>query len=225
MSGYSSYPSPPAPMSRNQEKSELQVLNQRFGDYIKKVEDARKQASQVDSSSLLNAIKNLENEIGVIKNLYEQELEKLRRDGVQAVAIEKQKNDAELKKLAAAVAELQQRLNAEQQNNRAFQDEIARLRQQLANKDQALNQAAAANNDLARQLDNAKKENEALKRNYQDVAGKSDKDNKALANAQEALVNLQKKSDFEKKLRDEEIAELKSASMTRGSKYCSWRPG
>ncbi|XP_070576120.1 cytotardin-like [Ptychodera flava] len=197
MSGYSSYPSPPAPMSRNQEKSELQVLNQRFGDYIKKVEDARKQA--VDSSSLLNAIKNLENEIGVIKNLYEQELEKLRRDGVQAVAIEKQKNDAELKKLAAAVAELQQRAT----KHRALQDEIARLRQQLANKDQALNQAAAANNDLARQLDNAKKENEALKRNYQDVAGKSDKDNKALANAQEALVNLQKKSDFEKKLRDE----------------------
>ncbi|XP_077983090.1 uncharacterized protein LOC144437931 [Glandiceps talaboti] len=206
MSGYG-YQQPS--MSRTQEKSELQHLNNRFSDYIKKVEDARNQANQVDSSALLNAIKNLEKESAEIKRLYEDEIGKLRRE-LDAASADRQRFEAAAQKNAQLAADLQNRLVAEQRHNRELQDELARLRQQVGAKDVQLGQALADNKDLAQNLDKLKNENDALKRNLQDVSGKYDKDSRAQADAREALANLQKKSDFDRQVYAKELAELKS---------------
>ena len=65
-------------LSRTQEKVELQQLNDRFASYVHHVRLLAERNNQVDSSAIIKSTKAMEVEIHNLKNMYEQELEKLR---------------------------------------------------------------------------------------------------------------------------------------------------
>ncbi|XP_077983087.1 lamin-B1-like [Glandiceps talaboti] len=189
-------------MSRTQEKSELQQLNDRFKEYLRKAELVRTDASQIDFSVLLASTSKLEKESADIKLLYEDEIQKLRAE-LEAVSANRQTIEAQ------NAAELEKRLAAEQHHNRELQDELVKLRQQLGSKDVQLVQVLAEKNDLMTQLEMLMKENVGLKRQLEEASGKYDMDGRALAEAREALAALQKKYDFERQVCAKELAEMK----------------
>ncbi|XP_077983089.1 lamin-B1-like [Glandiceps talaboti] len=195
-------------MTRTQEKSELQQLNDRFRDYLKKVELARSGASQADFSLLLTATTKVEKESAEIKLLYEEEIRKLRAE-LEAVSAKRQTFEATVQKATQQAAELEKRLAAEQHHNRELQDELAKLRQQLGSKDVQLAQVLAENKDITIQLEMLMKENAGLKRQLEEASGKYYRDGRALAEVREALAALQKKYDFERQVYAKELAELK----------------
>ena len=67
-----------ATLSRTQERAELQQLNDRFAAYVQRVRQLAEKNNNIDSSALIKSTKVLEIEIHNLKNMYEQELEKLR---------------------------------------------------------------------------------------------------------------------------------------------------
>ena len=67
-----------ATLSRTQERVELQQLNDRFAAYVQHVRMLAEKNNNVDSSAIIKSTKVLETEIHNLKNMYEQELEKLR---------------------------------------------------------------------------------------------------------------------------------------------------
>lgn len=77
MDGYTAMNS--TSFSRTREKEELQRLNERFASYVQRVRQQSDHNNQIDSTALMRSTKLLDDEIHNIKNLYETELEKLRR--------------------------------------------------------------------------------------------------------------------------------------------------
>ncbi|XP_077994265.1 prelamin-A/C-like isoform X2 [Glandiceps talaboti] len=205
----SNYVYPPAPLTRQQEKVELQHLNDRFTEYIAKVRKTREEANQVDSTALLNAIKNLEEEIGVIKGLYERELDKIRRE-LETLGGEKQRFEVAAQKNGALATELQDKLTVEMGRSRGLADELANLQQIVARKDAEINQLRAENENLAQKLTSLTREYDGLLRDYEDVSRKYEKEQLARAEAQDMLANLQKQFAFSNQVNAEEVAELKS---------------
>ena len=67
-----------ATLSRTQERAELQQLNDRFAAYVQRVRQLAEKNNNIDSSALIKSTKVLEIEIHNLKNMYEQELDKLR---------------------------------------------------------------------------------------------------------------------------------------------------
>lgn len=77
MDGYTAVNS--TSFSRTREKEELQRLNERFASYVQRVRQQSDHNNQIESTALMRSTKLLDDEIHNIKNLYETELEKLRR--------------------------------------------------------------------------------------------------------------------------------------------------
>ncbi|XP_077983088.1 desmin-like [Glandiceps talaboti] len=195
-------------MTRTQEKSELQQLNDRFRDYLKKVELAKSDGSQADFSLLLTATSKLEKESAEIKLLYEEEIRKLRAE-LEAVSANRQIYEASVQKATQQTSYLENRLAAEEHHNRELQDELVKLRQQLGSKDVQLVQVLAEKNDLMTQLEMLMKDNVGWKRQLEETNGKYCMDGRALVEAREALAVLQKKYDFERQVYAKELAEMK----------------
>lgn len=82
MSGYSyggdMFTLTSASMSRAQEKEELQKLNDRFSQYIRKVRQLGQQSGSLDASTFIKSTRVLEEEVQHLKEMYEKEIEHLR---------------------------------------------------------------------------------------------------------------------------------------------------
>ena len=76
--GYTAASPPSPPSSSRVLQEELHQLNERFSSYVQRVRQLGEQANVVDTSAFLKSTKSLEQEINNLKNLYEQELQKLR---------------------------------------------------------------------------------------------------------------------------------------------------
>ncbi|XP_002736176.1 prelamin-A/C-like [Saccoglossus kowalevskii] len=197
------------PMTRHQEKTELSLLNDRYSDYIAKVRKLQQEANQDDSSALLNSIRNLEEEINSIKALYDNELDKLRRE-LEGVTSEKQRLELFAKKNNGLATELQDRLSVEQRQNQALIGELGNLQQLLGKKDLEINQLAGERDDLAKKFNDLQRDYDGLLRDFEEVSRKLEKETLAKNEALNALDNLQKKLDFHMQVNAEEAAEMKS---------------
>ncbi|XP_038053818.1 prelamin-A/C-like [Patiria miniata] len=197
---------PPAPMTRQQEKAELQHLNDRVQNYIAKVRKMREEANNIDSSALLNAMRVLEDEVAAIKSMYEKELANERRKVEDEMA---GRNQAEVqahrnKQLAT---DLQDRLSVENQRGRALADEIAALQRLCSQKDGDLQQARAKGEDLTRKLRDIEDDHAALQHHSADTQRRLDQETALRLEAQDVQQSLRNKIDFQDQLHAQELSE------------------
>ncbi|XP_071809633.1 lamin-B1-like [Asterias amurensis] len=200
---------PPAPMTRQQEKAELQHLNDRVQNYIAKVRKMREEANNIDSSSLLNAMRVLEDEVSAIKSMYEKELENERRKVEDEMG---GRNQAEVqahrnKQLAN---DLQDRLSVESQRGRAFSDEILALQRLCSQKDGDLQQARVKGEDLTRKLRDLEDDHAALQHHSADTQRRLDQETAQRLEAQDVQQSLRNKIEFQDQLHSQELIESRN---------------
>lgn len=197
---------PPPPLSRQQEKAELQHLNDRVQNYIGKVRKMREDANNVDSSALLNAMKVLEDEVNNIKNMYDRELENRRRDLDDMGAL---RNQAEVQshRNGELARDLQDRLTVENQRNRALNDEVAGLQQMCAQKEGDLQQTSAAAEELKRKVRDLEDDVAGLQRKCGDTERRLDQETGIKHQAQDERQTLQNKVDFQDQVHAQEAKE------------------
>ena len=95
-------------VSRIYEKEELRHLNDRLSSYITRVRQMKENANQIDSSAYLESMRILEDEIVMLKNLYENELGNVRRD-VEDLSRSRHNAEMESNKNKSLASELQDR--------------------------------------------------------------------------------------------------------------------
>ncbi|XP_033112878.1 lamin-B2-like [Anneissia japonica] len=200
--------SPPAPLSRQQEKAELQHLNERYKAYIAKVRKMREEANMVDSSALLNSIRMLEDEIEVIKNMYEKELNNLRHQ-LEDTSAARTSADTQAYRNEKMATDLQDRLSVENQRCRGLNDDLASMQRLCSQKEVDLQTSHANIADLTRKLRDVEDDYASLQRTSDDLQHGFDQECVLRKEAQDSNQILLGKLDFQKKVNDEEIAELK----------------
>ncbi|XP_030845501.1 prelamin-A/C [Strongylocentrotus purpuratus] len=200
---------PPAPLSRQQEKAELSELNDRMQNYLGKVKKIREQANKVDSSALLNSIRVLEDEVSSLKNMYDMELNSLRRQLEDTTTL---KNNAETQaqRNGALATDLQDRLSVEHHRNKALDGEIDNLQRLCAQRDMDFQQAKGKAEELGRRVRDLEDDLGAAQRKSEDTLRGLDRETVARQEAQDARHNLQKKLDFQEQLHNEQTIEWRN---------------
>ncbi|XP_072047809.1 lamin-B2.L-like [Amphiura filiformis] len=200
---------PPPPLSRDQEKAELQHLGDRVQNYIGKNRKVREGANNIDSSALLNAINVLEDEVQSIKNTYDKELQNKRRD-LDDIAAVRNQAEVQASRNGQLAADLQDRLTVENQRNRGLTNEVAGLQQMCAQKEGDLQQAKAEGEDLKRKVRDLEDDCAALQRRCDDTERRLDQETALKHQAQDEKQALQNKADFQQQVHDQETKENKN---------------
>ncbi|XP_071954822.1 lamin-A-like isoform X2 [Antedon mediterranea] len=190
---------PPAPLSRQQEKAELQQLNDRYKSYIGKVRKMREEANRVDSSALLNSMRMLEDEVEDIKNMYEKELSNLRH----------QLEDTAAAHTSADTQAHRNGLSVENQRTRALNDDVASMQRLCAQKEVDLQTSQAVVADLTRKLHDLEDDYANLHKNTEDIQHRLDQECVLRKEAQDSNQILHDKLDFHKQVNDKEVSDLK----------------
>ncbi|XP_070575344.1 prelamin-A/C-like [Ptychodera flava] len=151
---------------------------------------------------------NLEKEIGVIKGMYEKELDNLRRE-LEAAVVDRQKYMLSAQSSSAALAELQGRSREGQSQSAVLTEELASVRNLLSTRDAELNQMTAQFKDLSQRLSILQRDYQSMSADYDGLKATYGEVQLALATAQETIASLHGKLDFQNKIYAEEIAELK----------------
>ncbi|XP_067654932.1 lamin-B2-like isoform X2 [Haliotis asinina] len=197
-------------MSRLSEKEELQRLNDRLTSYVNRVRMVSDQGNQIDSSAFLKSAKILEEEINNLKNMYEQELDKLRKD-IEVTSREKNTLQIQSNKHQQAAAEIQDRLSVESDKSRKLTDEVTQLQRQVTGLEAQLHSAKMAatmkgpdNSDLLqRNVEGLTRENETLKHRYE-------VEQVARQEAEDRVQQLMKKLEFNDQVNAQQVIELRN---------------
>ncbi|KAJ8023584.1 Lamin tail domain-containing protein 1 [Holothuria leucospilota] len=204
MSGYY-----PPPMSRQQEKAELQNLTDRMQNYIGKVKKLREDANQVDSSALLNSIRLLEDEVGNVKSKYEKELNNTRRQ-LEDECSSRAQAEAQAHRNNQLANDLQDRLALENQRNRALQGEIDDAHKLCAHKDMEFQQVKARADELLKNVRDLEDDVAELRRQNDDTQRKLDREIVARQEAEDKQKALARKLEFDSQIQKEETNEYQS---------------
>ncbi|KAK3102723.1 hypothetical protein FSP39_013445 [Pinctada imbricata] len=195
-------------MTRAQEKEELQKINDRFTSYIQKVRHLREQSNQLDSSSFLKSAKVLEEEVANLKNLYETELENLRKQ-LEDATRERNSFQLQCNKYQQVTADIEARLMAETEKNRKLVDDINNVQRRMAQLETELHEAKFAPRQpqedvqhLRREIDNLTRESETLRR-------RCEKEQLAWQEADERAHQLTKKLELSEQVHQQQVAELR----------------
>ncbi|XP_046364909.2 lamin-B2-like isoform X3 [Haliotis rufescens] len=204
----------PGNVSRLSEKEELQRLNDRLTSYVNRVRIVSDQGNQIDSSAFLKSAKILEEEMNNLKNIYEQELDKLRKD-IEMTSREKNTLQIQSNKHQQAAAEIQDRLSVESDKSRKLVEETTLLQRQVTGLEAQLHSAKMAatmkgpNNSelLQRNVEGLTRENETLKHRYE-------VEQVARQEAEDRVQQLMKKLEFNDQVNAQHVLELRNRVET-----------
>ncbi|XP_041367270.1 uncharacterized protein LOC121381918 isoform X3 [Gigantopelta aegis] len=191
-------------------QEELRQLNERFMSYIQRVRQLGEQASQGDCSALLTSTKSLEQEINNLKNLYEQELQKL-RDEMEALNKDKACYQVQSNKHQQVAAELQERflyrMSGEVDKNRKLRDELNSLQRKVVHLDAELHGSSRANEmpsdsiSFQRTIENLRRENEVWQKRYEH-------EQIARQQAEDLIQQIMKKVEFNEQVYKQQLKDL-----------------
>ncbi|KAM3926573.1 lamin tail domain-containing protein 1 isoform 2-T2 [Leptodactylus fuscus] len=151
-------PSPAAEVARrNSEKAQIRDITERFRNYIQDVKSLRSQVRQADSAS---SVQHLQNEVITIRNMYEQEIGKLREKLEQSYGA--QNGDGFI---ASLVSEYQNRIWEMNRDIRKKDEDIRVLQILVAKKESDIQALKGAAISPTIQLEMAKQELGELQRN------------------------------------------------------------
>ncbi|XP_076450822.1 uncharacterized protein LOC143286862 isoform X2 [Babylonia areolata] len=194
-------------LSRTQERAELQQLNDRFAAYVQRVRQLAEQSHQVDSTAMLKSTKTLEVEIHNLKNMYEQELDKLRKE-VEICSGERSSLHVQVNKQLQCSAELQDRLNVETAKNSKLQDEVNAYQSRVSGLEAEIQDLRIAStrpqadvDRLQRNIENQTREMETWRHRYEH-------EQVARQEAENKIQQLMQKYEFNDKVNNERVGEL-----------------
>ncbi|XP_070199306.1 uncharacterized protein [Littorina saxatilis] len=198
-----------ATLSRTQEKVELQHLNDRFAAYVQRVRTLAEKNNHMDSTALIKSTKVLEIEIHNLKNMYEQELDKLRKE-LEVCNHDRTTQQVQVQKQLQYSSELQDRLNVETDKISKLMDESNDYRRRIGLLEGELKDLGIASSrplqemeQLLRKIDNLTRENETWKHRYEsEEVARLEDENK--------IQQLVKKMEFDDKVNAERVAELQA---------------
>ncbi|KAL8614233.1 hypothetical protein ACOMHN_026450 [Nucella lapillus] len=198
-----------ATFSRTQEKQELQELNDRFAAYVQRVRMVAERGNYVDSSAILQSTKAMELEIINLKNMYEQELDKMRKE-LESCTGEKAAHQVQANKHMQCAAQLQDMLSVESSKHAKLQDEINNyqrcmtcLEAEIRDLKIAANRPQAEIDQLLRSTANLTREAEAWKHRYEhEQVARQESENR--------IQQLMQKSDFNEKVCAKRMGEMNS---------------
>ncbi|KAL8614242.1 hypothetical protein ACOMHN_026459 [Nucella lapillus] len=198
-----------ATLSRTQERAELQQLNDRFASYVHHVRQLAERSQHVDSSVLLQSTRSLEAEMHHLKDLYEQELEKLRKE-LEVCSGERSSLHVQMNKQLQCSSELQDRLSVEVDRSAKLQDEVGGYQSRVSGLEAELqSQRLAAGRPLA-DLDRLQRTLENLTREMDTWKHRYEHEQIARQEAENKVQQMIQKSDFNDKVNGERVGELSS---------------
>ncbi|XP_050410944.1 uncharacterized protein LOC126825380 isoform X2 [Patella vulgata] len=194
-------------VSRGYEREELKRINERFSTYIQHVRQLSDISNKVDSSAFLKSIKILEEEINSLKNLYENELDKLRSE---IDDVNKEKNSCQLQysKTVHTASELEDRLSVEMDRNRKLNDELNNYQRQIAGLESEVNDAKSAANQSLVEMDKLQRNVENLTRENNTWKHRFEHEELARLEDQEKVQQLIQKIEFNDQVHTEQAREL-----------------
>ncbi|KAK7481494.1 hypothetical protein BaRGS_00027256 [Batillaria attramentaria] len=198
-----------ATLSRTQEREELQRLNDRFAAYVQRVRLLAEQNHQVDSSAILKSAKALEEENNNLKNLYEQELERLRKE-LENCVHDKTAHDVQLNNQLKYNAEIQDRLSVEVDKNNKLLDQINDYQRRIGSLESEIQDLRIASSRPGQDIEQLKRNIENLTREAETWKHRYNHEQMARQEAENKIQQLMQKMDFDNKVYAEHSAELQS---------------
>lgn len=182
------------------EKAEMQDLNNKLAAYMDKMRHLKQQGPALDPAKYQAAMRSLEDELMKLKNMYENELAKLRRQLEEANRARHAGDQAK-----GAVNDLQNKLGDAHGRNKKLQDDMNNLQRHLLEKEKE-------NADLKAKLANACAELDQLRamaRDYEDLKRKLDQEQNRRRAAEDRVKQLEDKCGFDTQRLAQENKDLK----------------
>ncbi|BFZ16243.1 hypothetical protein BsWGS_19281 [Bradybaena similaris] len=193
-----------APSTRTQEKEALQQVNDRLCSYIAHVRLLNQHSNNVDSSTFLHSTKILEEEITNLKNMYEKELDALRKE-IETGAIERSVLNVQNNKQQKYIGDLKDRLSVEMDKTSRLLDEINNLQRRIGNLEAAVKDAQISAQrpqeeveQLQSSVDNLARELDQWKHRYEQELVSNQK-------CEERLHQVLKKVEFSEQVHNQQI--------------------
>ncbi|XP_078333250.1 lamin-B2.L-like isoform X7 [Crassostrea virginica] len=200
--------------NRTQEKEELQRISDRFTAYIQRVRHLREQSGQQsDTTSFIKSTKILEDEVATLKNLYEKELDNVRKQ-LEDVTRERNSYQMQCSKNKQFALDLESRLMVETEKNRKLIEEMNISQKRIQSLQSELSEGRVSSgrpyddiNNLTRDTEKMTREIETLKRRYE-------KEQLMRQEAEEKAHQISQKLDFESQVYNQQIRELRDRLET-----------
>ncbi|XP_076470987.1 uncharacterized protein LOC143300933 isoform X2 [Babylonia areolata] len=198
-----------ATLSRTQEKLELQQLNDRFASYVHRVRLLAEKNNQVDSSAIIKSTKAMEMEIQNLKNMYEQELEKLRKE-LELCNHERTTIQVQANKQVQCSSELQDRLNVEMDKCSKLQDEINMFQRRIGGLEAEIQELKIAATQPRGDMEQLQRSNTNMARELEALKHRYEHEQVARQEAETRIQQLMEKSSFNEKVSAQRVGELTS---------------
>ncbi|XP_013406849.1 lamin-L(I) [Lingula anatina] len=177
---------------------ELQNIHDRFSNYVQMVRSIRDQSSQVESTAFLTSVQVLEKEVVKLKNMYEYELEKLRRR-LDDVNHEKSHYQAQIVKTENLVSQLQNQLHQETDKSNGLFDQLNVLHRTIAQKE----------HDFQRTLEQLQMDYTNVLRENQDLKKRCEQETINRQEVEHRNRTLQNKMDFQQHVSAQEMKDIR----------------
>lgn len=200
----------PKRRSRQQEKDELQHLNDRFVTYIDRVRRIREENESKDLQ-ITRYQTCVEQETSKVKNVYESELQDARML-IDETAKEKARYQILASKHLERVEELEQELKETQKNNTKLQKDLDECREKCNRLDSRLNGALADKHTLQQRVKELEEELEELRAQLNELRESLEKETLSKVDLQNQNQSLKEELAFKKKVYEEELAALRTRS-------------
>ncbi|XP_062598156.1 uncharacterized protein LOC134259569 isoform X3 [Saccostrea cucullata] len=197
------------PCNRTQEREELQRINDRFTAYISKVRHLREQSGhQVDATSFIKSTKVLEDELATLKDLYERELDNVRKQ-LEDVTKERNSYQMQYNKSKQFALDLESRLMVETEKNRKLMEEVNISHKRIQSLENEVSETRRSSgrpfddiNTLTRDTEKMAREIETLKRRYE-------KEQLMRQEAEEKAHLMSQKMEFDNQVQGQQIREMR----------------
>uniref|UniRef100_A0A0B7BEK0 LTD domain-containing protein n=1 Tax=Arion vulgaris TaxID=1028688 RepID=A0A0B7BEK0_9EUPU len=126
-----------SPPTHLQDKEGLQLLDDRLPPNVDHARELSHQVNDVNTSAFWRSSKHLHEEMSTLKNIYETELEKLRKE-IEAYANERNSLQTQCRNQQTHIWELQSKLSLETDKNNTLLDEINVLHRKIGHLDSEL---------------------------------------------------------------------------------------
>ncbi|XP_042190957.1 uncharacterized protein LOC103188878 [Callorhinchus milii] len=194
--------------ARQNEKAQLQELNDRLLHYVQNVKNMRDQLSKVDKCAELNRIWDMEEEMLSIRNMYNSEIQVL-RDQLEQNCKERMQIEICNHKNSQLIAEFRESVMALNACIMQKDEEKKKLEVLLVQKEAELKEIQDNTTSCIPQLEVASRELEILHRNIAEIQAKYEKEHREAMDLQCQIQHLKHSLDVQQEFHCKEIQKMR----------------